>query len=149
VECSFETSSLIHFSPNTPSHSSPEASSPAASGQSPASVSDSYGGLNTLAAAASSRHSAEAVTHSPIPPRQSRMLPEDLVPTAMTPIWGCVSRVDWTATPMLAIQELVRCPRTDIGSQLPGGRLSDILSPPEIISLLEMFVLSLHGYDPH
>ncbi|KAJ7907342.1 hypothetical protein B0H13DRAFT_2019088 [Mycena leptocephala] len=139
VECSFETSSLIHFSPNTPSHSSPEASSPAASVQSPASVSDSYGGLNTLAAAASSRHSAEAVTHSPIPPRQSRMLPEDLVPTAMTPIWGCVSRVDWTATPMLAIQELVRCPRADTSLQLPGGRLSDILSPPEIISLLEIF----------
>ncbi|KAJ7704423.1 hypothetical protein B0H17DRAFT_921447 [Mycena rosella] len=68
------------------------------------------------------------------------MLPEDLVPTATTPIWGCVSRVDWTATPMLAIQELVRCPRTDSGREVGNvGRLEDILSPPEITSLLEIF----------
>ncbi|KAJ7772648.1 hypothetical protein DFH07DRAFT_733706 [Mycena maculata] len=68
------------------------------------------------------------------------MLPEDLVPTASTPLWGSVRRVDWTATPMLAIQELVRCPRTDGASDLPsGGRLADILSPQEITSLLEIF----------
>ncbi|KAJ6591000.1 hypothetical protein DFH09DRAFT_1138290 [Mycena vulgaris] len=68
------------------------------------------------------------------------MLPEDLVPTATTPIWGCINRVDWTATPMLAIQELVQCPRTDAGLDIAsGGRLEDILSPPEITSLLEIF----------
>ncbi|KAF7366731.1 hypothetical protein MSAN_00931200 [Mycena sanguinolenta] len=56
------------------------------------------------------------------------------------PSGGSVSRVDWTATPMLAIQELVRCPRIDIGLQLPAAdRLSDILSPPEITSLIDLF----------
>ncbi|KAJ7507168.1 hypothetical protein B0H11DRAFT_193434 [Mycena galericulata] len=68
------------------------------------------------------------------------MLPEDLVPTASTPIWGCINRVDWTAIPMLAIQELVRCPRNDSGLDPPsGGRLVDILSLEEINSLLEIF----------
>ncbi|KAJ7253025.1 hypothetical protein B0H12DRAFT_1233738 [Mycena haematopus] len=68
------------------------------------------------------------------------MRPEDLVPTAATPIWGSVSRVDWTATPMLAIQELVRCPHNDVAQQLPAvDRLSDILSPPEITSLIDLF----------
>ncbi|KAF7343403.1 hypothetical protein MVEN_01772700 [Mycena venus] len=62
-----------------------------------------------------------------------------LSPTT-TPIWGSVSRVDWTATPILAIQELVRCPRSEENLQLSSvGRLSDILSPPEITSLLETF----------
>ncbi|KAJ7845911.1 hypothetical protein B0H13DRAFT_1730930 [Mycena leptocephala] len=98
VQCSFETSDLIHFAPKTTSQTPPDAS------------------------AASS---GERMTFNSIP-GQFGMSPEDLVPTPTTPIWGSVSRVDWTATPMLAIQELVR--------------LSDILSPPEITSLLEMFV---------
>ncbi|KAF7337872.1 hypothetical protein MVEN_02010200 [Mycena venus] len=157
VECSFETSNLIHFAPQTPlhfapeattsefsvtSHTSPESSSssaPTPSGDhNAASVREIYGGLNTLATVASSRPNAEEVA---VPEQYNTMLPKDLIPTATTPIWGCVSRVDWTATPMLAIQELVRCPRTqDSGLQLPSGsRLSDILSPPEITSLLEIF----------
>lgn len=144
IQCSFETSDLIHFLPK------PTATTPTQQGASPSTVSDepsppeyeSYGGLNTLATVASSRPNVEPVTVNSIPSRYG-MLPEDLVPTATTPIWGCVSRVDWTATPMLAIQEMVRCPRTDhAGPELPsGGRLADIVSPPEITSLLEMFVL--------
>ncbi|KAJ7355870.1 hypothetical protein DFH08DRAFT_738004 [Mycena albidolilacea] len=149
VECSFETSDLIHFFPHTLSHTSPSASSPSSSGPapspsqsepSPVPVRESYGGLNTLANVASSRPNVTNVPVNPIR-NQYGMLPEDLVPTATTPVWGCVSRVDWTATPMLAIQELVRCPRTqDSDPQLPSGsRLSDILSPPEISSMLEIF----------
>ncbi|KAJ7685714.1 hypothetical protein DFH06DRAFT_1075306 [Mycena polygramma] len=148
VECSFETSDLIHFSPQTTSSQiSPSASSSAPSAaRSPASPGgvpspDSYGGgLNTLATIASSRLNVPEIVADPLP-SHSGMLPEDLLPTATTPLWGCVSRVDWTATPMLAIQELVRCSRTDTtGPQLPSGsRLSDILTPPEITSLLEMF----------
>ncbi|KAJ7130302.1 hypothetical protein C8R44DRAFT_775290 [Mycena epipterygia] len=142
IECSFETSDLIHFLPK------PTATTPTHQGASPSTVSDessppeyeSYGGLNTLATVASSRPNVEPATVNSIPSRYG-MLPEDLVPTATTPIWGCVSRVDWTATPMLAIQEMVRCPRTDhAGPELAsGGRLADIVSPPEITSLLEIF----------
>jgi hypothetical protein len=137
IECSFETSDLIHFLPK-PTTPVPPLSPAVSNVGTPL---DSYGGLNTLAAVASSRpNAAEPVAVNSIPNRYG-MLPEDLVPTATTPIWGCVSRVDWTATPMLAIQELVRCPRTDSGLEIPsGGRLTDILSPPEITSLLEMFV---------
>ncbi|KAJ7704382.1 hypothetical protein B0H17DRAFT_9700 [Mycena rosella] len=131
VECSFEASNLIHFFPNTRQTESPATASEESS---PPEI---YGGLNTLAAAASSRPNAET---GPSLPGRYDMLPEDLVPTASTPIWGSVSRVDWTATPMLAIQELVRCPRTDAGLVLPDvGRLEDILSPLEITSLLEIF----------
>lgn len=164
VECSFETSDLIHFFPQTLSHTSPSASSPSSSAPapspsqsepSPVPVGESYGGLNTLANVASSRPNVMEAPVNPIrinPIRnQYGMLPEDLVPTATTPVWGCVSRVDWTATPMLAIQELIRCPRTqDSDPQLPSGsRLSDILSPPEISSMLEMFVLcKSYAYVP-
>ncbi|KAJ7481471.1 hypothetical protein FB451DRAFT_1085095 [Mycena latifolia] len=141
VECSFETSDLIHFLPRpTPQTQTPPALvavSPTVS-ETP-SPPEIYGGLNTLATVASSRPNAEEVPVNSIPSRYG-MLPEDLVPTATTPIWGCVSRVDWTATPMLAIQELVRCPRTDSGLQIAtAGSLADILSPPEITSLLEIF----------
>ncbi|KAJ7764566.1 hypothetical protein DFH07DRAFT_811654 [Mycena maculata] len=136
IECSFETSDLIHFlpKPTTP------ASSPTLTGSSDAQTPpESYGGLSTLAAVASSRPNAEAINVNSVPSRYG-MLPEDLVPTAHTPIWGCVNRIDWTATPMLAIQELVRCPKTDAGLDLPsGGRLADVLSPQEITSLLEIF----------
>ncbi|KAJ6591026.1 hypothetical protein DFH09DRAFT_1138355 [Mycena vulgaris] len=135
VECSFETSDLIHFLPKTPAQTSPPAASPRVAALAGPSPPESYGGLNTLAAVASSRPNAE-----PVPVNPMAMLPEDLVPTATTPIWGCINRVDWTATPMLAIQELVRCPRTDAGLEIAsGGRLEDILSPPEITSLLEIF----------
>ncbi|KAJ6588290.1 hypothetical protein B0H19DRAFT_1098634 [Mycena capillaripes] len=160
VVCSFETSDLIHFAPKT--SQTPTETSPASSGDhlTPTPVTpENYGSLNTLAAVASSRPNAEtaALTTSSIPPQRSRpnagivpptssfippqrgMLPEDLVPTATTPVWGSVSRVDWTATPMLAIQELLRLP-SSAGLQLPAvGRLSDILSPPEVTSLLEIF----------
>ncbi|KAJ7151394.1 hypothetical protein C8R43DRAFT_1127673 [Mycena crocata] len=141
VECSFETSDLIHFLPKaSPTASSPAVSSPGVSVAEERTPPEIYGSLNTLATVASSRSNAETEpTVNHIPSRYG-MLPEDLVPTATTPIWGCVSRVDWTATPMLAIQELVRCPRTDSGFETPsGGRLADILSPPEIFSLLEIF----------
>ncbi|KAJ7856622.1 hypothetical protein B0H13DRAFT_2672973 [Mycena leptocephala] len=139
VQCSFETSDLIHFAPKTTSQTPPDASAASSGERSPAPVSDSYGGLNTLATVASSRLNAEEVTFNSIP-GQFGMSPEDLVPTPTTPIWGSVSRVDWTATPMLAIQELVRCPRTDTGLKIPSASsLSDILSPPEITSLLEIF----------
>ncbi|KAF7343402.1 hypothetical protein MVEN_01772600 [Mycena venus] len=134
VECSFETSELIHFSPKT--YISPVASSPTVSTPT---TSDNDGGLSTLAAVASSRPNVEEAPVNHIS-GSFGMRPEDLVPTAATPIWGSISRVDWTATPMLAIQELLRCPRTDTGLQIPStDRLSDILSPPEITSLVEIF----------
>ncbi|KAF8205533.1 hypothetical protein K438DRAFT_514383 [Mycena galopus ATCC 62051] len=143
VECSFETSDFIHFAPTT-SHTSP-ASLPSpmptpSAENSPFPARESYGGLNTLAAIASSRPNAEEVPVR-LAPKQHAMLPEDLVPTETTPVFGSSSRFDWTATPMLAIQELVRCPSTpDSGLQLPNGsRLSDILSSSEITSLLEIF----------
>ncbi|KAF7364011.1 hypothetical protein MSAN_01059800 [Mycena sanguinolenta] len=144
VECSFETSDFIHVSPQTPSHPSPaetsSSSSPSFVAGSPFSVTESYGGLNTLATVASSRPNA-AENRPNSAAKQYRINVEDLVPTATTPIWGSLSRVDWTAAPMLAIQELVRCPSAqDPNLQLPSGeRLSDILSPPEITSLLEIF----------
>ncbi|KAJ7201041.1 hypothetical protein GGX14DRAFT_658803, partial [Mycena pura] len=141
VECSFETSDLIHFMPKTAAQTPSDASSssPSTSQEQCTSAPERYGGLNTLAAVASSRSDAEKVTVNPIPSHYG-MLPEDLVPTATTPIWGCVSRVDWTATPMLAIQELVRCPRSDSHLEISSaGRLSDILNPQEIISLLDIF----------
>ncbi|KAJ7704434.1 hypothetical protein B0H17DRAFT_11228 [Mycena rosella] len=136
VQCSFETSDLIHFLPKAPAQTPPDASPSVSDQSSPPEI---YGGLNTLAAVASSQPNAEAVSMNSIQGRHE-MLPEDLLPTATTPVWGSVSRVDWTATPMLAIQELVRCPRTDSGSELANvGRLEDILSLPEITSLLEIF----------
>ncbi|KAJ7084027.1 hypothetical protein B0H15DRAFT_911462 [Mycena belliarum] len=141
VECSFESSDLIHFMPKSTPQASSASSSPVTAVSDVPSPPEIYGGLNTLATVASSRPNAEAVppVASSIPNRFG-MRPEDLVPTATTPLWGCVSRVDWTATPMLAIQELVRCPRADLGLELGAvGRLSDILSPPEITSLLEIF----------
>ncbi|KAF7336208.1 hypothetical protein MVEN_02168600 [Mycena venus] len=65
---------------------------------------------------------------------------EDIIPTATTPASGSVLRVDWTATPILAIEELVRCPRRDMHQQPPGAdRLSEILNPQEITSLLDIF----------
>ncbi|KAF8208176.1 hypothetical protein K438DRAFT_1813558 [Mycena galopus ATCC 62051] len=139
VECSFETSELIHFSPKTILHTSPAVSPPTTSTPTPPTESD--GGLSTLAAvAASSRPNAEDGAPINHITGSFGMRPEDLVPTAATPIWGSVSRVDWTATPMLAIQELVRCPRTDVVARLPAAdRLSDILSPLEITSLIELF----------
>lgn len=142
VECSFETSDLIHFLPKPTTQTPPAAPSPTVSVSSDERTPpENYGGLNTLATVASSRPNADTFPVNSSPNRYG-MLPEDLVPTASTPIWGSVNRVDWTATPMLAIQELVRCPRTDSGLDTPsGGRLEDILSPQEITSLLEMFVL--------
>ncbi|KAJ6625104.1 hypothetical protein B0H10DRAFT_2003701 [Mycena sp. CBHHK59/15] len=139
VECSFETSDLIHFLPKPAATSTSPAASVAVSPSEDLMQVDSYGGLNTLAAVASSRpKSSETAAVKSIPSRYG-MLPEDLVPTATTPIWGCTSRVDWTATPMLAIQELVRFPRTEGGPEVISGRLADILSPSEITSLLEIF----------
>ncbi|KAJ6590954.1 hypothetical protein DFH09DRAFT_1138182 [Mycena vulgaris] len=134
VECSFETSDLIHFLPKTTTQLPP---TPTVSDEpSPPEI---HGGLDTLAAVASARPNAETTTVNSIPSRYG-MLPEDLVPTATTPVWGCVSRVDWTATPMLAIQELVRSPRTDAGFGLPhAAGLEDILDPSEITSLLDIF----------
>ncbi|KAJ6501934.1 hypothetical protein C8R45DRAFT_974877 [Mycena sanguinolenta] len=148
VECSFESSDFIHVSPQTTptSHPSPaetsSSSSPALVAGSPFSVPDSYGGLNTLATVASSRpNAAETRASSSSAAKQYRINVEDLVPTETTPVWGSLSRVDWTAAPMLAIQELVRCPSTqDSNLQLPSGdSLSDILSSSEITSLLEIF----------
>ncbi|KAJ7084061.1 hypothetical protein B0H15DRAFT_849935 [Mycena belliarum] len=141
VECSFETSDLIHFlpkaSPHTPGSSS--ADSPASPDQVNRPPPEVYGGLNTLATVASSRPNAEAAPILPLPSRYG-MLPEDLLPTASTPIWGCTSRVDWTATPMLAILDLVRCPRTGPALEIAHVEcLADVLSPPEITSLLEIF----------
>ncbi|KAJ7792644.1 hypothetical protein B0H14DRAFT_2534001 [Mycena olivaceomarginata] len=112
AQCSFETSELIHFSPKTILHTSPAVPSPAATDADDFRISG-WG---------------------------RRLEYPGRFPTATTPIWGSVSRVDWTATPMLAIQELARCPRTDTGVQLPSAdRLSDILSPTEVTSLLEVF----------
>ncbi|KAJ7625114.1 hypothetical protein DFH06DRAFT_748006 [Mycena polygramma] len=137
VECSFETSDLFHFVPKTTS------GSPATSGEhsGPASAATPDAPLNALAAVASSRENAAEVTMNQIRGQHRfKLSPEDLLPTAATPIWGSVSRDDWTATPMLAIQELVRCPTTS-APQIPAvaDSLSDILSPPEITSLLEIF----------
>ncbi|KAJ7164867.1 hypothetical protein C8R46DRAFT_1097479 [Mycena filopes] len=150
AQCSFETSNLIHFAPPpSTSHPSPETPTPPPTvSYSPPDHSPELCGtasLNTLAAVASSRpNAAPAPTPArttPTTPNQYGMSgPEDLLPTPTTPIWGCVSRVDWTAAPMLAIQELVRCPRTETTFQSPpGNRLSDILSPQETTSLLEIF----------
>jgi hypothetical protein len=133
VECSFETSDLIHFMPKPTAQAPP---SPASTVSDDRHSSEHYGGLNTLAAVASSRPKSSETVNS-IPSRYG-MLPEDLVPTATTPVWGCTSRIDWTASPMLALQELVRCPRTDAGHDIPSGRLTDILSLDEITSLFEM-----------
>lgn len=145
AQCSFETSELIHFSPKTILHTSPAVPSPAAPTLTTSESRDGGAGLSTLAAVASARPNVAEAPLNHIS-GSFRMRPEDLVPTATTPIWGSVSRVDWTATPMLAIQELARCPRTDTGVQLPSAdRLSDILSPTEITSLLEVFVFSLHA----
>ncbi|KAJ7672558.1 hypothetical protein DFH06DRAFT_1319973 [Mycena polygramma] len=157
VECSFESSDLIHFTPKpTNLHTPPEAStssaattphSPATVESSPAANGGGYGydgGLNTLAAAASSRSNAEPSGAEPVSgssnPMERAMRPADLLPTPTTPIWGSVPRADWTATPMLAIQDLTRCPRADTWLQLPAvDRLSDVLSAHEIASLLEIF----------
>ncbi|KAJ7481454.1 hypothetical protein FB451DRAFT_129074 [Mycena latifolia] len=144
VECSFETSDMIHFLPKPTPQASPAAASPGTVAESSAgSPPEIYGGLNTLATVASSRQNAEAVPVNSIPssiPTRSGMMLEDLIPTTTTPIWGSVNRVDWTAAPMLAIQELVRCPRSESGLQIANtGRLADILSPREIMSLLEIF----------
>ncbi|KAJ7264897.1 hypothetical protein B0H12DRAFT_1321323 [Mycena haematopus] len=142
VECSFENSDFIHFSPQATSHTSPTetSSSPAPATSSSFLVQESDGGLNTLATVASSRPNAEE-TPATSALKQYGIILEDIVPTETTPVWGSLSRVDWTATPMLAIQELVRCSSDqDPSLQLPNGsRLSDILSPPEITSLLEIF----------
>ncbi|KAJ7028676.1 hypothetical protein C8F04DRAFT_1289686, partial [Mycena alexandri] len=159
AECSFETSNLIHFAPPTTpqtstSHSSPATPGPAVTSpptlsyDAPANSPELCRSLNTLAAVASSRPNADTLRSNPNPipdpstPNQYGMsTPEDLLPTATTPVWGsAISRVDWTATPMLAIQELVRCPRTETVFQSQGGsRLSDILNPQETSSLLDIF----------
>ncbi|KAF7329727.1 hypothetical protein MKEN_00236000 [Mycena kentingensis (nom. inval.)] len=154
AECSFETSNLIHFLPKAPSSVADASPSPATSStlseSSPtAPAPERFGGLSTLAAAAIASTTPVALPKSvtgtsagPVPSIPSRygILPEDLLPTATTPIWGCVTRVDWTATPMLAIQEMVRCPKNENPPELPsGGRLSDILPATEIQSLLEIF----------
>ncbi|KAJ7721040.1 hypothetical protein B0H16DRAFT_1603590 [Mycena metata] len=161
AECSFETSNLIHFAASTtpqtptshPSPATPPVTSPATLSYDPPAGSPEFcTGLNTLAAVASSRPNVSSsrpntdlVRSNPIPnpgtPNQYGMsTPEDLLPTATTPVWGSsLSRVDWTATPMLAIQELVRCPRTETVFQPGASRLSDILSPQETTSLLDIF----------
>ncbi|KAK7042474.1 hypothetical protein R3P38DRAFT_2890671 [Favolaschia claudopus] len=144
IQCSFETSELIHFSPRAIVQSSPASSS------SPPTSSNlnSNAGLTTLATVASSRPNVEegpssvpAAVNVPHITGSFGMRPEDLVPTASTPIWGSISRLDWTATPMLAIQELIRCPRTEAAARVLLGaeKLSDILSSAEITSLLEIF----------
>ncbi|KAK6974954.1 hypothetical protein R3P38DRAFT_3128742 [Favolaschia claudopus] len=147
IQCSFETSELIHFSPRTIVQSSPPASSSSPTVVSPLQSSNNAG-LTTLATVASSRPNVEegpssvpAAANVPHITGSFGMRPEDLVPTAATPIWGSISRLDWTATPMLAIQELIRCPRTDAAARvLPSAeKLSDILSSAEITSLLEIF----------
>ncbi|KAF7293006.1 hypothetical protein MIND_01199900 [Mycena indigotica] len=151
VECSFETSDLIHFAPKAVSASTPssDASSPGTS-TTLVEPTSSYSGLGALAAAA-----AASSLPTPIPPPLNTpttiparfgIAPEDLVPNASTPVWGPgykasrVSRVDWTAAPMLAIQEMVRCPKIDQPIDIPSAaRLSDILSGAEITSLLDIF----------
>ncbi|KAF7366732.1 hypothetical protein MSAN_00931300 [Mycena sanguinolenta] len=141
TDCSFENPHLIPLPPPT-SHvsSTPQTQStapPASSG--PASDPDNHcSGLSTLAAVASSRSSVEGVSAGQSLSIRPESLP--MVPAATTPVWGSVSRVDWTATPVLAFQELVRCPRCEAGVQIPSvERLPDILSPSEISSLLEIF----------
>ncbi|KAF8208174.1 hypothetical protein K438DRAFT_1961686 [Mycena galopus ATCC 62051] len=139
VECSFENPHLIHFPLETTSPYAQSTASPASSVRSPT-VPEIHSGLNTLATVASSRPSVEEVTGDPI--HSLAIRPEGLaaVPAATTPTWGSVSRVDWTTTPILAFQELVRCPGCETTLQPSRvDRLPDILSPPEISSLLEIF----------
>ncbi|KAK7007709.1 hypothetical protein R3P38DRAFT_3029607, partial [Favolaschia claudopus] len=78
----------------------------------PSTRSDSVDSLNTLASVASSRPSTFQLTTAPS--------------------WGSISRINWTTAPILAIRDMVRCPRS-------VAQLSDILNPPEITSLLEIF----------
>ncbi|KAK7038238.1 hypothetical protein R3P38DRAFT_540715 [Favolaschia claudopus] len=200
LECSFETSDLIHFNNNNDATLQSTSASPGASASSPAQSlghsqsastpssdhpspinsssyaaaapgarfgADQLGGLSTLASVASSRsvetplgplhpppHPSPSSSSPPVPlaavsgASQYGMSPQDLIPTATTPVWGTILRVDWTATPMLAMQELIRCPTrpqqdpttSTMGVSLPNGtRLLDVLSEPEIRSLVEIF----------
>jgi hypothetical protein len=133
IECSFENPHLIPFPPPIPPIQPSIPSPPEL---------ESHRGLNTLATVASSRPNVEEPAGSAIHSLDLRSKEQAL--TATAPTWGSVSRVDWTATPILAIQELVRCPRCETSTQPHNvGRLEDILSPSEITSLLEMFVFSL------
>ncbi|KAJ7253024.1 hypothetical protein B0H12DRAFT_1117114 [Mycena haematopus] len=144
VDCSFENPHLIPFPPPTlhaqSTSQSQSTASPASSGPSysPGPVVESHSGLNTLATVASSRPSMQEVAGTGSLAIRAEGLP--VVPVATTPIWGSVSRLDWAATPVLALQELVRCPRCEARVQ-PSNveRLPDILSPSEISSLLEIF----------
>jgi hypothetical protein len=125
VKCSFESSNFIH---------SPE----------PTQIE------NSLDSPASESSGNAEITADNSPPVGRGMRPEDLVPTSTTPIWGSVNRVDWTAAPMLAIQELIRCPLTEYAGPIPSGeRLEDILSPAEITSLFQMSVLFSLSVNTH
>ncbi|KAJ7628374.1 hypothetical protein FB45DRAFT_748179 [Roridomyces roridus] len=136
-QCSFETSDIIHFRPkpvprpgplHTPSPTASTVSTPTSRLDSP------YDGLNALANAAS--QATQTANNGYV----NGMHPEDLVPTAQTPIWGTLNRQDWTAAPILAMQELVRCPRSESSIEPPsGGRMSEILGAAEINSLLDIF----------
>ncbi|KAJ6588289.1 hypothetical protein B0H19DRAFT_1098632 [Mycena capillaripes] len=142
VECSFETSDLIHFSPKTILHTSAETSPAVSVEHRPDNCCGAS--LNTLATIALSGSNVDLEEGAVNSIRgQYAMSLEDLVPTAATPIWGSLSRVDWTATPMLAIQDLVRIqgrtPSIDTVQLPSAGTLSDILSSQEITSLLEIF----------
>ncbi|KAJ6463943.1 hypothetical protein C8R45DRAFT_1024662 [Mycena sanguinolenta] len=140
IDCSFENPHLIPVPRPTPHTSStPQTQSTA----SPASSGSGYGpenhsGLSTLAAVASSRSNVEGASAVQSLPVRPEGLP--VVPAATAPGWGSVSRVGWNTTPMLAFQELARCPRCEAGVQPPiVERLPDILSPSEISSLLQIF----------
>ncbi|KAK7042473.1 hypothetical protein R3P38DRAFT_2890668 [Favolaschia claudopus] len=118
VECSFDNPNLIPVPLVVP----PTLVAP----NPPPTRSDSVDSLNTLASVASSRPSVEETVVD--------------VPTTTAPSWGSISRINWTTAPILAIRDMVRCPRCEQDVPVPSdGQLSDILNTAEITSLLEIF----------
>lgn len=127
TECSFETADIIHFIPKEKS------------------VIETHTHSQTIVVAPLSFADLDEVTSESQNEASTgrRLQPEDLVPSPGVP-WGFVDRQDWTASPMLAIQEVACFPQPiDPGNtdKRVGELLSNILTATEIASCLDMWAI--------
>lgn len=139
IQCSFETSDIIHIIPSKilkPGETSTSA---------PTQKTDCSDGSPMLCSAIVPDE--DQTLHSGITSSKSspRVKAEDLIPNPRS-LWGIMNLpvgFDWTATPILAVQELMNISPTGLTTPIHQNhheQLGTIFSPEQISSLLEMCV---------
>lgn len=145
IQCSFETSDIIHIIPSKILKQGEQSTS------APAQKSDCSDVSPMLCSSTVSDD--DQTLHSGITSSRSspRVKAEDLIPNPRS-LWGIMNLpagFDWTAAPVLAIQELMNISPSGITTPIHQShheQLGSILTPEQVSSLLEMCALPYHRF---